>query len=88
MSGYLLEISEDAELDDKRTQYTIEANDKQMVKYHFHRTLKDVGYTDTQYGKHCVKGVNEKLIEIHDIQSLTEAEYKFLSVYMPEWDKV
>jgi hypothetical protein len=88
MSYYLLELDEAAGGNEYTTRHVIESEDRQMVKYHYHSRLKDIGYSDTQYGKHCLKGLNTGLTEIYNIRSLSRAEYKFLSEYLPKWMKV
>lgn len=87
---YLLELLENAAGDEFRTQHIIEAEDRQMVKYHFHRTLKDWGYRDTQFGKHCLKsGRGSGLFaEIAGIHELDRVEANVLEQYIDIWTKV
>lgn len=88
MAEYLLVLEETSGGHDHFTRHTIEANSRQMVKYHFHRTLKDMGYHDTQFNKHCLEGHKGLLAEIHEIRRLDRDEYEILSRYMPSWMKV
>ena len=85
---YLLEVVESAGEDEFMTRHLIEVEDRQMVKYHFHRTLKDWGYSDTQWDKHCLQGYRGLHSEIYSIKSLAPEEYDVLDQYLPHWAKV
>lgn len=86
---YLLEVEERSGEDEFITRHLIEAKDKQMVKYHFHRTLKDWGYTDSQWGKHCLECWDRGLMsEIVGITELDAYEYEILDRYLYHWTKV
>lgn len=68
---------------------TIEAQDRQMVKYHFHRTLKDWGFKDCSFGgKHCLElwdmGVAKELYEIKEIDRL---EWEILDEHIYSFHK-
>jgi len=88
MSYYVLSLAEYAGMNEYRTNHVVEAEDEQMVKYHYHRTLKQMGYTDTFHNKHCLEGHDQSLTEIDTIKEISKAEYKFLSEYIPNWIKV
>lgn len=82
---FLLETIERAGEDEFMTRHLIEAEDRQMVKYHFHHTLKDWGYTDTQFDKHCLEGWRGLMTEIHSIKRLDPEEYEILDRHLPHW---
>lgn len=88
MPEYLLVVEENSGGIEHFTRHVIEADDRQMVKYHFHRTLKDMGYTDTSYGKHCLKGARGLLNNIQEIRRLDRHEYNILEDHLPTWGKV
>lgn len=68
--------------------YTIEAQDRQMVKYHFHHTLKDWAFRDTQFGKHCLEYWDAGILkEIYDIQEVDRHEFEILDKYIYSWHK-
>jgi hypothetical protein len=89
MTGhYLLTLKERKGLDVFHTQHLIRADNEQKVKYHYHRTLKDWGWTNTQYqDKHNLKRDNLEA-SIEQIRELTGAEYVFLKDFLQEWVKV
>lgn len=89
MNKYLLEVEENAGEPTFVTRHLIEATDEQMVKYHFHRTLKDWGYTDTQFGKHTLENWDQGIMaEIVGIRELEPEEHSVLSKFLYEWSKV
>lgn len=88
MPEYLLVLEENSGASEHITRHVIEANDKQMVKYHFHRTLKDWGFHDTQFGKHCLEGHRGLLSEIREVRRLDRHEYNILKKHLPTWSKV
>lgn len=68
--------------------FNIEAQDRQMVKYHYHYTLKDWGFSDTQFGKHCLENWTNGIVEdIHKIEKVSPHEYTILDEYMYEFPK-
>lgn len=87
---YLLEVEERAGDDTFLTQHIVEASDAQMVKYHFHRTLKSWGYNDSRFGKHYLIGGGGGRLgaEIHNIVPLNQTEYNILNKYLSYWTKV
>jgi hypothetical protein len=87
MSRFLLTLIETSGRHEHVTRHLIEAADRQMVKYHFHRTLKDWGYTDSQYRKHNLEGDGTSA-EIQEIKRLDSMEYKILDKYIGHWNKV
>jgi hypothetical protein len=86
---YLLTLEERAGENEFITRHLIEAEDIQMVKYHYHRTLKDWGYTDTAHGKHRLESWNLGLsCEIQNIRPLERQEWGVLREFLPTWAKV
>lgn len=86
---YLLTLEEMCGDNGFMTRHLIEAEDRQMVKYHFHRTLKDWGYTDSQYQKHCLESWDLGLsAEIYEIRKLKPEEYNILNKFLSHWAKV
>ena len=86
---YLLELLETSGLNDYVTQHIIRAEDKQMVKYHYHRTLKTFGYGDANISdKHCLKGPQEDFTEIQQIKHLSDVEASIMQRHLPEWTKM
>lgn len=86
---YLLTLKEQTNGNEFLTYHVIEATDRQMVKYHFHRTLKDMGYTDSPFEKHCLEWWNAGMLaEIYNIQKLDQSEYNVLSQYLSRWMKI
>lgn len=85
---YLLEVEESSGESSFITRHLIKAADAQMVKYHYHRTLKSYGYTDTQYGKHTLEMWDQGLTsEIVGIQELGYVEFEILDQYLHHWTK-
>jgi hypothetical protein len=86
---YLLTLTESAGELVFETYHLIEAKDRQMVKYHFHRTLKDWGYTDTQWKKHCLESWDRgAMAEIASIHKLKPEEYEILDKFLYHWTKL
>jgi hypothetical protein len=87
MGRYLLTVIEKAGRHEFFTNHVLEATDVQMVKYHFHRTLKDHGYTDSPHGKHNLRrdGLGA---EIHEIQEIDGLEWDVLENHTHRWTKV
>lgn len=88
MGEYLLVLEENSGASEHITRHVIEADDRQMVKYHYHRTLKDWGWHNTQYGKHCLEGAHGLLSEIREIRELDSTEYRILKKHLPSWAKL
>ncbi len=89
MAHYLLRTEEHHGENATLQQHLIEAADEQMVKYHFHRTLKDWGYTETQFNKHSLENWDTgTLIEIDGIVPLDPTEYEILDRHLYGWAKV
>jgi len=70
------------------TRHTIEAEDRQMAKYWFHRTLHEWGWTKTQFGKHTLEGPNGLHTKLEEVRSLDTDEYEVLGDLLSEWPKV
>lgn len=90
MEKFLLTLLESQGENEHVTKHIIKAQNRQMVKYHFHRTLKDIGYSDGRGigGKHCLEGYRGLWAEIHSIERLDWEEYQVLDRYVSTWDKV
>jgi hypothetical protein len=91
---YLLELEESSGQDTFVTRHLIKAEDRQHVKYQYHRTMKDRGYTDTR-GKdtHLLEWDrafhNTLMSSILRIKPLSKAEYAFMKNHeIPTWDIV
>jgi hypothetical protein len=91
---YLLELEESSGQDKFVTRHLITAESEQHVKYHYHRTLKDRGYTDTRVrDTHLLEwdraGWPTLMSSIVRIKPLSESEYAFLkNLPLPRWDIV
>lgn len=85
---FLLTVEENSGANTFTTKHLVEAKTYQHVKYHFHRTLKDFGYHDTPYDKHCLEGYNGHLTEIHAIDPIDNFEWEVMNKYLPKWTKV
>lgn len=85
---YLLEVAKGANGYEFVTRHLIEAEDRQKVKYHYHRTLKKCGYSDASWGdKHDLQR-DALSAELFGIKELTNAEYQFLKEFLVKWVKV
>jgi hypothetical protein len=89
MTGhYLLTLKESSGRHDFVTRHLIESEDRQKVKYHYHRTLKNCGYHSASWGgKHALRR-DELATDIHKITELTRAEYGFLKEFLTNWTKI
>lgn len=85
---FLLTVLENSGGNEFLTRHLIKADDYQKVKYHYHRTLKDWGWHDTQFGKHVLEGPHGLHSEIQSIQPLSREEYDIMSKYLTTWAKV
>ena len=88
MPEYLLTFEESAGGQTFITRHTIKAEDRQMAKYWFHRTLHDWGWTKTQFGKHCLVHPRRGMhTELEEVRSLDSDEYEVLNKHLPSWPK-
>lgn len=88
MAYYLLEVEAHFGEWTEQLTYTIEAPDAQMVKYHFHHTLKDWGFTDTQFGKHCLEQWDNGIMkEIYEIREISRHEFEVLDKHVYSFHK-
>ncbi len=85
---YVMVLEESVGGNNFTVQHIIEAEDEQKVKYHFHRTLKDYGFHDTQFDKHCLQGHNGLLTELINVRPLGNIEHQVLEKFLPSWTKV
>ena len=70
------------------TYHLIDAEDKQMVKYHYHHTMKDWGYNTADWGdKHSLDSWDSGFAELDRISELNNMEYGVLKEYISEWHK-
>jgi hypothetical protein len=64
----------------------VEAADRQMVKYKYHKSMKEIGYHDTQHSTHYLEnwdmGINA---DIHSIQEVSRREWEVLGKYLYSW---
>lgn len=88
MEKFLLTVNEGVAGQEFLTRHLVEAESYQHVKYHYHRTLKDWGWHDTQFGKHVLEGPNGLHSEIQSIQPLDDVEYEVMKKYLTTWAKV
>jgi len=84
----LLETSGDGH--EHTTRHLIEADTEQMVKYHYHRTLKDMGWSDAhRWGdKHTLEGYRGICTELMGINELDYHEWDVMERYLSKWAKV
>jgi hypothetical protein len=90
MGEFLLTLKEQSGGNDFITNHIIEAEDRQMVKYHYHRTLKDGGWADTdQYrDKHALYGPKQMVTELRNIRELSDVESYALKKHLHTWTKI
>ena len=88
MNAYVMVLEESISGNNFTVQHIIEAEDEQKVKYHFHRTLKDFGFNNTQFGKHCLQGHNGLVTELVSIRPIENIEHQVLKKFLPSWTKV
>lgn len=72
------------------SQHVIEAPDRQMVKYWYHRVMRENGYTDASWesGKHFLELWEAgHATDIESITELSDAEYTVLKEYLPAWSQ-
>lgn len=85
---YLLELVEKSGSDEFMSRHLIEAEDRQMVKYHFHRTLKDAGYRNGWGNDKHHLTRDHISAEIYNIIELSPVEVDVLGRYLSNWTKV
>ena len=91
MPTYLLEVENHAYDNTLYNQFIIEAEDAQMVKYHYHRTQRKAGYSQVfDNYTHLLEAPTGGLTtEIESIRRVDEPEeLETLENYLPEWPKV
>jgi len=90
MGRYLLTLLETSGEHEHTTRHLIEADNAQMVKYHYHRTLKDMGWSDAyRYGdKHTLEGYRGLCTELMGIDELDYHEWDVMERYLSKWAKV
>lgn len=91
---YLLEVANNCGEAEVVTKHLIEAENRQKVKYHYHRTQRSCGYTplfqtDDQH-KHSLEdsysGLVTDIFQIREIES--PAEVAALEQYITSWAKI
>lgn len=88
MAHYLMRLVEGFGEFENVTHHLIEATNEQMVKYHYHYTMKDCGYTDAMWGgKHSLDTWDSGWAELDRITELNHIEYDVLSDYIRDWHK-
>lgn len=88
MPNFLLRLIEGFGEFENYTYHLIEAEDKQMVKYHYHHTLKDWGYRNADWGdKHSLDTWDHGWAELDSIYELDNVEHHVLQEYITEWHK-
>lgn len=90
MGEFLLTLKEQSGGNDFITNHIIEAEDRQMVKYHYHRTLKDSVWHDTHAttDKHSLMGPKQMISSIRGIRELSDVEAYALDKHVHTWTKV
>lgn len=88
MNTYLLQLDERFGEGGAFTQHLIRAEDRQQVKYLFHKHLRDIGYTNPMWAndKHTLElwDINH-VIELSQIKELSYLEWDVLSEHLPKW---
>mgnify|MGYP000485784125 CR=1 FL=1 len=90
---YLLEVTNKGGEAEVVTKHLIEAENRQKVKYHYHRTQRSCGYTplfrtDDQH-KHTLEGDFGFVTDIYQIREIeSPAEVAALEQYLPSWEKI
>lgn len=89
MPTYLLTVANHAYESVFHTNCIVEAEDRQMVKYHYHRTQKDCGGGEAGlYNKHAIKMPGDYITDIESIRRIDDEEVDVLSEHLPSWPKV
>jgi hypothetical protein len=90
MGRYLLTLLETSGGHEHTTRHLIEADTEQMVKYHYHRTLKDMGWSDAhRWGdKHTLEGYRGICTELMGINELDYHEWDVMERYLSKWPTV
>lgn len=88
--AYLLKVEEQSGEDTFITHHLIRAENRQKVKYHYHRTLKDLGYTDSPdtTTHNLERDWGSLRADIYNIERLDRKEYDIMSDYITDWVKV
>jgi len=87
---YLLKVEEQSGEHTFVKHHLIRAENRQKVKYHYHRTLKDWGYTDTRsrHTHNLERDWGAVRADIYSIERLDRKEYDIMSDYVTDWVKV
>jgi hypothetical protein len=90
MGRYLLTLLEKSGEHEHTTRHLIEAENAQMVKYHYHRTLKNIGYSDIYGygGKHTLEGYRGIVSELMGVEELDYHEWDVMEKYLSKWTKI
>lgn len=89
MAYYLLKVEQTAGGSEFVENHVIEAENEQMVKYHYHRTLKNMGWGDAEFGgTHLLEGYRGMMTDILTIRNLHKDEYQILNKYLTKWTKI
>jgi hypothetical protein len=89
MGRYLLTLLETSGGHEHTTCHLVEADNAQMVKYYYHRTLKDMGWSDALYGdKHTLEGYRGIFTELIEINELDYHEWDVMERYVSKWPSV
>jgi len=87
-TAYLMRLVEGYGEFENYTYHLIEAANEQMVKYHYHHTMKDWGYHDADWGdKHSLDSWDSGHAELDLISELTQEEHRILDKFVTEWHK-
>jgi len=88
MGQYLMRLIEGSGDFENFSYHLIEAEDEQMVKYHYHYTLKKWGYAPASWGgKHALDNWDMGFAELDLITELTDVEHYVLDKYLTGWHK-
>jgi len=88
MVHYLMRLVEGYGEFENYTYYLIEAENEQMVKYHYHYKMKDRGYNTASWGdKHSLDSWDHGDAKLDLISELSNMEYGVLREYLMDWHK-
>lgn len=88
MVHYLMRLVEGFGEFENYTYHLIDARDEQMVKYHYHHTMKDWGYHNADWGnKHSLDSWDSGHAKLDRISELNNMEYGVLREYITNWYK-
>ena len=85
MPTYLLTVAYASGDNEFHTRRIIEAEDKQMVKYHYHRTQKDMGGSDVWNSKHTIEMPGHYITDIEYIERVDDM--RDVAERLPTWPK-